>query len=574
LETAIAISNTLGGAEFILGSIIEINDDLQISASKYDSDGALMARETIEGEKTQLAELIDNLTRTLIADKLEDEGQELNSIAMMTSESFPALKAYLEGEQAYRKTEFDVAFDYFKTAVGLDSTFAMAWYRLNSAMGWGGGRPFGVNSLDKAIQYSEKLPPKWQDLIKASKLWQTGLASNENMIGDMLRKYGEHPELTNLMAEHIFHFYPIYGLPFTAAKPWLEKSRELDPQNLETLRHLGDIAWTEADEAAIRNIMDQLPGDSREWIKNKVRLLTYQDTVTEANIEEVVNHPRSRASLFIPVEAIPDDPIPLAELGLRIVPYEDNEASVYRLNWSLEILKGQEKETIDWYKKILESNPPDDVRTLARSASIISSRSYLPYEDLYQMFFDLLAKHDTPQAFFASAKYAWALGQEEQYQANKNKLAVASEQSHGTINPARYYHWTLAAFEARQKEDYDKALICVDSTFNYSPSARHARISEAAFDRIFILADIYEAQQEYEKGIQRLENLPMWRNYHESKGYATYRLTQLYEKNGDINKALAKCDLFLRHYKDCDEKFRPWYDEVAERQQRLITHVN
>ena len=66
----------------------------------------------------------------------------------------------------------------------------------------------------------------------------------------------------------------------------------------------------------------------------------------------------------------------------------------------------------------------------------------------------------------------------------------------------------------------------------------------------------------------------MWRNYHQSKGYATYRLTQLYEKNGDINKALAKCDLFLRNYKDCDDKFRPWYDEVAERQQRLIAQVN
>ena len=574
LETATEISNALGGAEFILGSIIEINDALQISASKYNSNGELMARENIEGQKTQLAILIDDLTRTLIADKLEEEGQELNSIAMMTSENFPALKAYLEGEQAYRKTEFEVAFDYFEKAVRLDSTFAMAWYRLNSSRGWGAGHALSLNPLDKAIQYSEKLPPKWQDLIKARKFWQTGLASNENMIADMLRKYGEHPELTNLMAEHIFHFYPIHGLPFTAAKPWLEKSRELDPQNLETLRHLGDIAWTEGDEATIRNIMDQLPVDSREWIINRIRLLTYQDTVTEGNIEEVVNHPRSSISHFIPIEAIPEDPLPLAELGLRIEPYEDNERRKYRVRWFLALLRGEENEAVVRWKKIWETNPPDDVRSLAVSASIISSRSYLPYEDLYQMLSDSLAVYDDPQAFFASAKYAWALEQEEQYQANKNKLAAASKQSQGTINPARYYHWTLAAFEARQKEDYDKALICIDSAFSYSPSARHARISEAAMDKIFMLADIYEAHQEYEKGIQRLENLPMWRNYHESKGYATYRLTQLYEKNGDINKALAKCNLFLRNYKDCDEKFRPWYNEVAERQQRLMAQVN
>ncbi|NNE76058.1 MAG: hypothetical protein HKN31_03195, partial [Pricia sp.] len=132
----------------------------------------------------------------------------------------------------------------------------------------------------------------------------------------------------------------------------------------------------------------------------------------------------------------------------------------------------------------------------------------------------------------------------------------------------------LAAFEARLNGDNEKALLCIDSAFSYCPTKNFQRASEVAFDKIFMLADIYEEKQEYEKGIQRLENLPMWRGYHESKGYATYRLTQLYEKSGVIDKALAKCNLFLRNYKDCDEKYRPWWNEVAERQKRLINKIN
>ena len=577
LESATKISNTLGASEFVLGNIIEINDNtLQISASKYDVAGALMARESIEGQKTQLAALIDGLTRSLIADKLEEEGQELNSIAIMTSEKLPALKAYLEGEQAFRNTEFVQAFDDFKTAVDLDSTFAMAWYRLYSAIGWGGNSQgaLGVDPLDKAIEYSDKLPPKWQDLIKANKMWESGQQSNENIIGDMLCRYGENAELTNLMAEHIFHYYSIYGRPFTEAKPWLEKSRKLDPKNLESLRHLGDIAWAESDTAAIEKYMDDLPADSRQWVIYRIRQLTFKDTVTETEIKEVVNHPWFTIMHFVPIEAIPENPNLLPELGLQFEPYvEKDDRFLFLKSW-LAVLRGQEKEAISLFKEMGRGVFDDHMRAIARIALIISSRSFLPYEELYPMFLDSLATHDDPRAFYASAKYAWVLGLEQQYQNNKNKLVVASKESHGVINPARYFHWSLAAFEARQQQDNEKALICIDSAFSYSPTTSHIGNPSAAMDKIFMLADIYEEQEAYEKSIQHLENIPMWHTYHESKGYATYRLTQLYEKNGEIEKALAKCQLFLRNYRDCDEKYKPWLNEVMKRQKNLLNKID
>lgn len=581
LEEAAEISNVLGAAEFILGSIIEINEALQISASKYDSQGRLIAKATSEGQKTQLAPLIDELTRALIADKLKKEGQELNGIAIMTSDNLAALKAYLEGIQAFRKTAFREAATFFETAVSLDSTFALAWFQLHHSKSWiRGPNTTDPRDLEKAVQYADKLPPKWQDLVRAKKLLYTGRPSNRNLFAGLARKYGTHAEFTNLMAEHLFHFNPLHGRSPTEAKPWLERTKELDPQNQEVLKHLSDIAWIESDTAALQKIVAEAPPESQISMYNQVRLLSLQDSVTQAELEEMAAHPAFNMLAVTPTESLRENPTQFLEFLLRFGPYVADEDFFISFFFpsGLAQYRGQEKEVVALLLRRAEKYPLEAGGNFLQwtNAKIIANRDYLPFEEYYQTYLDSLAAYEEPRAYFASAKYAWALGQETPYQANKNKLAAASKQSKGIVNPARYYHWSLAAFEARQLGDNEKALLCIDSAFHYSPSAQNPMkaAAEAAMDKLIMLADIYEEQQNYEKAIQYLENLPEWFIYARVKGYATYRRTQLYEKSGATDEALAKCDLFLKIYKDCDAKYRPWWDEVAERRQRLMARVN
>ena len=47
----------------------------------------------------------------------------------MGSRSFPALKAFLQGEQYYRRGQPDSALRYFERAITLDTLFALAWWR-------------------------------------------------------------------------------------------------------------------------------------------------------------------------------------------------------------------------------------------------------------------------------------------------------------------------------------------------------------------------------------------------------------------------------------------------------------
>ena len=568
LSEATEISGNLGAGEFILGNIIEVNDALQISATKYDAKGKRVIKKTIEGQKTQLASLIDNLTRVLIADKLEKEGQNLSSVATMTSENLQALKAYLEGEQAFRKTDFRNAISFFQNAVDLDSTFAMAWFRLYYSTAWISG--WGGNSaiyLQKADQYGDRLPPKWQDLVKGFVLFPSGFESNKEHYAEQIKKYGESSEFTKLMAEHLFHFNSFHGRSMAEAKPWLEKSNKIDPKNQEFLMHLADLAWKEGDEETLFKIVAGASPESHLWIINQIRLLTQKDSLSASQIEELGTHPEFDFFMFWPYQIAQEDPLELLKIGPRFAPYFD-EIQNKNFEIGIHLLRGQEKEALTLTKNLLSTNTITiDNFAFARTAFQIADRDYLPFEEFYQTLLDSLSTIEEPVAYFSSAKYAWALNLNEEYRIYKRKLTAASEQSHGFYNPARYYHWSLAAFEARQLRDNDKALECIDSAFQYR--------AQGILDIIFILTDIYEEQQEYEKAILRLENLPLYNtSYVVTHGYVTYRLTRLYEKRGNLDKALAKCNLFLKNYEDCDEKYRPWWNEVAERRKRLLDQVN
>jgi serine/threonine-protein kinase len=150
------MSEGFGASRFILGGLVAINDQLTITASKYDLDEKLLSKKTVEGKMDQLASLIDELTRSVIADEFDQRGNEMSNLAAMTSNNFPALCAYLKGEQAFRKSNVIQAYDHYTEAVKLDSTFAIAWMRLERVIGWS---PFlkWVKTGDKIERYKSKL---------------------------------------------------------------------------------------------------------------------------------------------------------------------------------------------------------------------------------------------------------------------------------------------------------------------------------------------------------------------------------------------------------------------------------
>ncbi len=86
--------------------------------------------------------------------------------------SLVALKAFLQGEQHFRRGALDSAIASFERAVELDSTFALALRRLALAHGWKGahdaeiGRPFYF----QAGRFNHGLSPRDSLLVTADSL--------------------------------------------------------------------------------------------------------------------------------------------------------------------------------------------------------------------------------------------------------------------------------------------------------------------------------------------------------------------------------------------------------------------
>jgi TolB-like protein len=141
-NTNLAVARAAGARYALLGSAIELGDDVRLQADVYDlSTGTRLDHRQIEGSPDDLFQLVDRISIEAIDAILGQQQDALQtlSVATVTTNSIPALKAYLEGEVSYRRSDFEGAREAYERAIQEDSTFALAHYQLANAWGWSNG---------------------------------------------------------------------------------------------------------------------------------------------------------------------------------------------------------------------------------------------------------------------------------------------------------------------------------------------------------------------------------------------------------------------------------------------------
>ena len=153
----------------------------------------------------------NNLKRSFFRNRTQlGTGQHIVSesrIASLTTSSLPALEAYLEGEAAYRASDFPAAIQAYQRAVEEDSTFALALLRLSFAFAWEGGddyigsRGAVTNALDQAIRHVDRLPAREADLVRATRAYQNGDRAALRLARGAVRKYPDDPDMWSILGE-------------------------------------------------------------------------------------------------------------------------------------------------------------------------------------------------------------------------------------------------------------------------------------------------------------------------------------------------------------------------------------
>lgn len=250
------VAREFGAGEFVLGSVIWLGGKVQVIAALYDAHATLITKATVtvDGEE-EIGRLVDDLTRKLLAGVPSSPGERIDREAALTTESLPALQAFLAGEKEFRAGRLETAAREYGRAVDADSTFALALYRLSTVLDWSGltmDRRNPGDVVHQALRFEGRLAPHDRMLLDARDAYWNGSAEEaERIYRAVLATRPTDMEAWHELGEVIFHRGVWHGVPFTRARAPFERVLALSPENVSARLHLARIAAYErrTDEA-------------------------------------------------------------------------------------------------------------------------------------------------------------------------------------------------------------------------------------------------------------------------------------------------------------------------------------
>lgn len=263
------LARRAGAGCFVLGSVLEIAGRLEATAALHTADGALQAR--VEGRsesESGLFELVDELARKLLAGRHTTSADRLTRLAGLTTESLPALKAWLDGERAFRLARHLEAADSFRRATEADHSFALAWYRQAASLAASALIEPAREASLQAYRHRERLSQHDRQLLAAQHAWIVGQgAEAERHYAALVTTWPESLEGWFLLGDVQVHSNPYRGKSITGAREAFESALALDPAHHGALSQLARIAALEQRLPALTELVDralaQSPGSDQ-----------------------------------------------------------------------------------------------------------------------------------------------------------------------------------------------------------------------------------------------------------------------------------------------------------------------
>lgn len=256
-EQGRGIADHFGAGLFVLGDVLTVGDRLRLTASLYDTrrPGRATATASAEGPTDKVFELVDSLAGQLVAGWSGRESR-LTAIAAVTTRSLGALKAYLDGESAFRAGNFDAAVDGFQRAVAQDSLFALAWYRMSVAAEWLTRSDIAHEAAEHAVRLADRLSEHDRLLLQGLVTTRRGDGvAAERLFQNIVAIYPNDVEAWVQLGEVQFHYGPLLGRPIADSKATWQRVLALQPTFFAPLVHLARIAASEKDRVQVDSLV-------------------------------------------------------------------------------------------------------------------------------------------------------------------------------------------------------------------------------------------------------------------------------------------------------------------------------
>ncbi|HSM34942.1 MAG TPA: hypothetical protein VK837_00980 [Longimicrobiales bacterium] len=256
-DALIAAATALGAGRLIDGGVVSSGGTIFLSADLLEVPGGeRLAGASVQGPPDSVLTLAEELTARLL---IEGEAQGARLDALMST-SLPALRAYLDGQRAYRAGSYAQAAADLARAISIDSTFAVAALSLRRVGQWGSDVSRGRNDLAERVAWAnvDRLDPADRALLEAmtSSDYPRPSSARERLAA--LRKLVDMapsmPEAWFELGDHLFHAGAQLGLPdaVVQAERAFARGLKLDPGLVASLEHLIEVNARLGDTADVR----------------------------------------------------------------------------------------------------------------------------------------------------------------------------------------------------------------------------------------------------------------------------------------------------------------------------------
>jgi DNA-binding SARP family transcriptional activator len=241
------VARELHASVAITGRLITDSATMTVTLSLTDSTGQLLG--TVSATEPHRADLLSALVdgasvqvmRLLWGRRwLVPEPR----IAAISTTSMPALRAFLQGERDFRVSHWDSAGIHYQDAVDLDSTFALAYFRLGEVDGWRARVTATTiaEHLQRALRLIDRLPPREAMLLRYRMLFATYDVRAVAAATELAARYPDDADAQLALADVWWHVGIIAPHSLDSLVMQWHRAIATDPVSVRPILHPIDLA--------------------------------------------------------------------------------------------------------------------------------------------------------------------------------------------------------------------------------------------------------------------------------------------------------------------------------------------
>ncbi len=256
--SAMELARETGAGLVIYGRLLGAGpDSVRLSATLLDVQAGRPLTEVgdLRGDVARIDRLCDSLAVRILGSLARTRSVAAYRLSSLGSSSPAAIKAFLQGEQHFRRSDWDSARHYYVEATEIDSTFALAFNRIAFASEWGfygadvGENQLRAGRLNRGLAARESLLVVTDSLYAATAVAFVGDSTSwsrlHRLFSTLDRWVGDYPldpaAWFNL-GEARLHYGVYLGMTDRQAYEAFARSLDLDSAYIPGYLHLPELA--------------------------------------------------------------------------------------------------------------------------------------------------------------------------------------------------------------------------------------------------------------------------------------------------------------------------------------------